>query len=67
MGLKCGIIGLTNIGKTTLFNCISNTKAEITSFAFSSNKSNVGMVNVPDLRLYELEKFQKTEKNPSNC
>ncbi len=62
MGLKCGIIGLTNIGKTTLFNCISNTKAEITSFAFSSNKSNIGMVNVPDLRLYELEKFQKTEK-----
>lgn len=62
MGLKCGIIGLTNIGKTTLFNCISNTKAEITSFAFSSNKSNIGMVNVPDLRLFELEKFQKTEK-----
>jgi len=62
MGLKCGIIGLTNIGKTTLFNCISNTKAETTSFAFSSNKSNIGMVNVPDLRLYELEKFQKTEK-----
>ena len=62
MGLKCGIIGLTNIGKTTLFNCISNTKAEITSFAYSSNKSNIGMVNVPDQRLYELEKFQETEK-----
>lgn len=62
MGLKCGIIGLTNIGKTTLFNCISNTKAEITNFAFSSNKSNIGMVNVPDQRLFELEKFQETEK-----
>lgn len=62
MGLKCGIIGLTNIGKTTLFNCISNTKAEITNFAFSSNKSNIGMVNVPDQRLYQLEEFQETEK-----
>ena len=62
MSLKCGIIGLTNIGKSTLFNCISNTKAEITNFAYSSNKSNVGMVNVPDLRLYELEKHQSTNK-----
>ncbi len=62
MSLKCGIIGLTNIGKSTLFNCISNTKAEITNFAYSSNKSNVGMVNVPDLRLYELEKYQPTNK-----
>jgi len=62
MGLKCGITGLTNIGKTTLFNCISNTKAEVTIFAFSSNKSNVGMVNVPDPRLTELEKYQETQK-----
>ena len=62
MGLKCGIIGLTNIGKTTLFNCVSNTKAEVTTFAFSSNKSNVGMVNVPDPRLIELEKYQETQK-----
>ncbi len=62
MSLKCGIIGLTNIGKSTLFNCISNNKVEITNFAYSSNKSNVGMVNVPDLRLYELEKHQPTNK-----
>lgn len=51
MALKCGIIGLSNIGKTTIFNCVSNTKAEITSFAFSTNKSNIGMVNVRDPRL----------------
>ncbi len=62
MGLKCGIIGITNSGKTTLFNCISNTKAEITIFAFSSDKSNVGMINVPDPRLRELEKLQKTQR-----
>lgn len=51
MALKCGIIGLSNIGKTTIFNCVSNTKAETSSFAFSTNKSNIGMVNVVDPRL----------------
>ncbi|NVN96355.1 MAG: redox-regulated ATPase YchF [Bacteroidetes bacterium] len=62
MALKCGIIGLTNIGKTTLFNCISNTKAETTSFAYSTNKSNMGIANVPDMRLLELDKIIKAEK-----
>lgn len=62
MALQCGIIGITNVGKTTLFNCISNTKAEATAFAFSTNKSNMGMINVPDPRLKELEKRQPTEK-----
>ncbi len=62
MALQCGIIGITNVGKTTLFNCISNTKAEATAFAFSTNKSNVGMINVPDPRLNELEKLQPTDK-----
>ena len=62
MALKCGIIGLTNIGKTTLYNCISNTKVEITNFAFSSGKTNIGMVNVPDLRLEKLEQIQETQK-----
>ena len=62
MALQCGIIGITNVGKTTMFNCISNTKAEATAFAFSTNKSNVGMISVPDPRLAELEKHQPTEK-----
>jgi len=62
MGLQCGIIGITNVGKSTLFNCMSNSKVEITNFAFSSNKSNIGVINVPDGRLYELEKLQPTEK-----
>jgi len=62
MALQCGIIGIANSGKTTLFNCISNTKGETTNFAFSTNKSNIGVVTVPDPRLYVLEKFQPTER-----
>ena len=62
MALKCGIIGVANVGKSTLFNCMSNTRVETSSFAFTSNKSNVGVVNVPDPRLYNLENFQPTEK-----
>ena len=62
MGLHCGIIGIANCGKTTVFNCMSNTKAETTNFAFSSNKSNIGVINIPDSRVKNLEKFQPTEK-----
>ena len=62
MSLQCGIIGITNVGKSTFFNCMSNSKVETTNFAFSTNKSNIGIVNVPDNRLFELEKLQPTEK-----
>lgn len=62
MALKCGIIGLTNVGKTTLFNCISNTKAQTTNFAYSTNKSNIGTAKVPDNRLIELDKIIKADK-----
>jgi GTP-binding protein YchF len=62
MALKCGIVGLTNIGKTTIFNCFSETKAEVTSFSYSTDKSNLGTVKVPDNRLNELEQLQPTEK-----
>jgi ribosome-binding ATPase len=62
MALQCGIIGITNIGKTTIFNCISNTKGETTAFAYSATKSNIGIVQVPDQRLYELEKHQVTDR-----
>lgn len=62
MALQCGIIGITNVGKTTIFNCISDTKVETNAFAFSATKSNVGIVQVPDPRLYELEKHQVTER-----
>ena len=62
MGLHCGIVGLTNVGKTTIFNCFSETKAQTSNYAFSAAKSNIGKVDVPDPRLYELEKIQPTDK-----
>ena len=62
MALHCGIIGITNTGKTTIFNCMSDTKVETSSYAFSASKSNIGSIKVPDPRLEELEKLQPTEK-----
>lgn len=62
MSLNCGIIGLANTGKTTIFNCMSNTKAQSTNYAFSATKSNIGIVNVPDPRLYKLDELVKSEK-----
>ncbi len=62
MALNCGIIGITNTGKTTLFNCMSNTRAESSSFAFSSNKSNLGVVDVPDPRLDALGELINPKK-----
>ncbi|MEN8226298.1 MAG: redox-regulated ATPase YchF [Bacteroidota bacterium] len=62
MGLKCGIIGITNIGKTTIFNCISNTRAESSNFAFSASKSNIGMINVPDIRLEKINSIIQSDK-----
>jgi GTP-binding protein YchF len=62
MALQCGIIGITNVGKTTIFNCISSTRGETNAFAFSATKSNIGVIQVPDSRLYELEKHQVTER-----
>ncbi len=62
MSLNCGIIGLTNTGKTTIFNCMSNTKAQSSNYAFSATKSNIGIVNVPDPRLYKLDDLVKSEK-----
>ncbi|MEA3479900.1 MAG: redox-regulated ATPase YchF [Bacteroidota bacterium] len=62
MALKCGIIGITNIGKTTIFNCISSSKAQSSNFAFSTPKTNIGVVNVPDQRLYEIDKLINAAK-----
>ena len=62
MALKCGIIGITNIGKTTIFNCISKTKAQTSNFAFSASKSNIGVVDVPDNRLFEIAKLVNPQK-----
>ncbi|MCL2041332.1 MAG: redox-regulated ATPase YchF [Bacteroidales bacterium] len=62
MALNCGIVGLTNIGKTTIFNCVSKTKAEASNFAFSATKSNIGMADVPDARLYEIDRLIKSAR-----
>jgi len=62
MGLQCGIIGITNIGKTTIFNCISENKVETSNFAFSTNKSNLGQVKVPDPRLYTIDEIINSAK-----
>ena len=62
MALKCGIIGLANIGKTTIFNCISNTRAQVSNVAFSARLSNLGVIQVPDPRLQEIDRLIKSAK-----
>lgn len=54
MALKCGIVGLPNVGKSTLFNCLSNAKAQAANFPFCTVEPNVGVITVPDERLNTL-------------
>jgi ribosome-binding ATPase len=62
MALKCGIVGLPNVGKSTLFNCLSNAKAQSANFPFCTIEPNVGTITVPDPRLQELEAIVKPER-----
>ncbi|MFK7900155.1 MAG: redox-regulated ATPase YchF [Cyclobacteriaceae bacterium] len=62
MALKCGIVGLPNVGKSTLFNAISNAGAEAANFPFCTIEPNVGIVTVPDSRLQKLEELVSPEK-----
>lgn len=57
MALKCGIVGLPNVGKSTLFNCLSNAKAQAANFPFCTIEPNVGIITVPDERLTGLAKL----------
>ena len=54
MGLQCGIVGLPNVGKSTLFNCLSNAKAQSANFPFCTIEPNVGVITVPDERVNKL-------------
>ena len=60
--MKAGIVGLPNVGKSTLFNCLSNTKAQSANFPFCTIEPNIGIINVPDKRLTELESYVNPEK-----
>ncbi|QJP35595.1 redox-regulated ATPase YchF [Nonlabens sp. Ci31] len=60
--MKAGIVGLPNVGKSTLFNCLSNAKAQSANFPFCTIEPNVGVVNVPDARLKKLEELVNPER-----
>ncbi len=62
MALKCGIVGLPNVGKSTLFNCLSNAKAQSANYPFCTIEPNVGTISVPDPRLENLEKLVNPQR-----
>ncbi|MDR3309607.1 MAG: redox-regulated ATPase YchF [Tannerella sp.] len=62
MSLKCGIVGLPNVGKSTLFNCLSNAKAQAANFPFCTIEPNIGVITVPDERLTKLAELVHPEK-----
>ena len=62
MALQCGIVGLPNVGKSTLFNCLSNAKAQAANFPFCTIEPNVGVITVPDARLTKLAELVNPQK-----
>jgi len=62
MALQCGIVGLPNVGKSTLFNCLSNAKAQAANFPFCTIEPNVGVITVPDERLNKLAELVHPHK-----
>ncbi len=62
MALKCGIVGLPNVGKSTLFNCLSNAKAQSANFPFCTIEPNIGTISVPDPRLEKLEALANPQR-----
>jgi GTP-binding protein YchF len=66
MALQCGIVGLPNVGKSTLFNCLSNAKAQAANFPFCTIEPNIGVITVPDERLTKLAELVKPNKVQPN-
>ena len=62
MALQCGIVGLPNVGKSTLFNCLSNAKAQSANFPFCTIEPNVGIITVPDERLVKLAEIDNPKR-----
>ena len=62
MAVKCGIVGMPNVGKSTLFNCLSKAKAQSANFSFCTIEPNVGVITVPDVRLEKLSELVNPEK-----
>ena len=62
MALQCGIVGLPNVGKSTLFNCLSNAKAQAANFPFCTIEPNVGVITVPDQRLVKLAEIDNPKR-----
>ena len=62
MALQCGIVGLPNVGKSTLFNCLSNAKAQAANFPFCTIEPNVGVITVPDERLVRLAEIDNPKR-----
>ena len=62
MALQCGIVGLPNVGKSTLFNCLSNAKAQSANFPFCTIEPNVGVITVPDERLVKLAEIDNPKR-----
>lgn len=62
MALQCGIVGLPNVGKSTLFNCLSNAKAQSANFPFCTIEPNVGVITVPDDRIIALARIDNPKK-----
>ncbi|WP_409149989.1 redox-regulated ATPase YchF [Sphingobacterium sp. BS-2] len=62
MALQCGIVGLPNVGKSTLFNCLSNAKAQAANFPFCTIEPNVGVITVPDARLNKLAELVNPQR-----
>ena len=62
MALQCGIVGLPNVGKSTLFNCLSNAKAQSANFPFCTIEPNVGVITVPDERIVNLVRIDNPKR-----